>query len=249
VSQEGEREQERLHSPDLQLDKINKTCADHGWKLIAEPEYERNISAGTPIDKRPVLRHALEAVESGSVQRIVAGDLSRIFRNLSEQLIFLARIKAAGAKVYVYDHGFVSIETASDTFQTQVLGAANEYQLNIAKEKSREGQLRAIQQGKVIIRGMHLGYHRVNQRLVIDSDTAPIVKQLFTKRAQRMPWTKLANWLNDVYPREGGQRWTHQTIKHIIGSPNYKGWSVSGDVVNEDAHEPVVTLAEMESSQ
>jgi len=248
VSEVGERD-DSLKSPETQVDRIKEACEREGLELIAEPVRELDVSGGRPLADRAALRDAVEAVERGRAQVVIAAYFDRLFRSLKVQQEFVERVEAAGGRVLALDTGAISQRTAAQWLSSTFLGAVSEYYRRSARERAREGQIKAIEQGIAIVRGLHFGYLKDERKhLVIDPATAPIVRELFVRRAQRMSWTGLADWLNGVCPREDGRRWIHQHVRRIIESPIYKGWSVSGEVVNSEAHEPIVTLAEWDAA-
>jgi hypothetical protein len=89
--------------------------------------------------------------------------------------------------------------------------------------------------------------------LVPDPDTAPVVRQIFERRADGHSWVSIARWLDaeGVQPRaprrkdgRGSGAWTTSTLANMISSPVYLGIVTLGDRPPvEGAHEPLVTRA------
>ena len=108
---------------------------------------------------------------------------------------------------------------------------------------------RAIARGIHFTNSVPLGYHRENGNgLVPDRDTAPLVAELFRRRAQRASWKQLAAWLNAEVPRADGRRWTGRNIATMIGNRAYLGEAFHGKHRNLDAHEAIVTIPEWEAA-
>src|SRR5262249_9446560 len=64
-------------------------------------------------------------------------------------------------------------------------------------------------------------------------------------------WVELAEYLeaSHVYPSTKNQHWSLTGVASMIKNPVYLGQARSGKVVNENAHEPLVTRAEFDAAQ
>lgn len=64
-----------------------------------------DVSGGTPLEQRAGLRQAVEAVEAGSADVIVAAYFDRLVRSLAVQGEVVTRVEAAGGSVLAVDGG------------------------------------------------------------------------------------------------------------------------------------------------
>jgi len=71
VSQVNGREDDSFVSPTEQRERIVAACERDGLRLLDVAD-ELDVSGGTPIDERTGLRRAVEAIESGGAEVIVA---------------------------------------------------------------------------------------------------------------------------------------------------------------------------------
>jgi hypothetical protein len=78
--------------------------------------------------------------------------------------------------------------------------------------------------------------------------TAPIVRELFRRRAAGESWKTLCDWLDVAARRESGN-WTHQAVSTMIKSRTYLGEAAQGSIVNPAAHEALVSRAEWQAAQ
>jgi hypothetical protein len=62
---------------------------------------ELNVSGGLPLEQRPSLLAAVEGIEAGRYAGIIVGYLSRLGRNVREQLRTYDRVHAAGGRIIV----------------------------------------------------------------------------------------------------------------------------------------------------
>src|SRR5215211_3723794 len=88
-------------------------------------------------------------------------------------------------------------------------------------------------------------------RLVRAEPAASAIAELFRRRAVGASWTELARFLEEqgVYPATGNPHWSSNGIATLIKNPVYLGQARSGRVVNDKAHEPLVTQAEWDAAQ
>src|SRR4051794_38982223 len=84
VSQVNGREGESFASPAEQRDRIVAACERDGLELL-ETIDELDVSGGKPLADRAGLRRAIEAVEAGQADVIVAAYFDRLVRSLRVQ--------------------------------------------------------------------------------------------------------------------------------------------------------------------
>ena len=113
----------------------------------------------------------------------------------------------------------------------------------------------AIRDGKGTSRPPSLGYRyadparresgrgRVNSRFVAYDPERPIVIDLFERKAAGASWLELARWLDEAAPKPNGRRWSRNTVRSMVESRTYLGERGSGEHVNPNAHEGIVTPA------
>ena len=107
-------------------------------------------------------------------------------------------------------------------------------------------------------RGVHIsartpfGYRRdEGSRLLAEEPAASAVRELFRRRATGASWAELARFLDEqgTRPPTGNPHWSKQGVTGVVANPVYLGQARSGKVVNDDAHEPLVTRAEFDAAQ
>jgi DNA invertase Pin-like site-specific DNA recombinase len=146
---------------------------------------ELDVSGGRPLDQRPGLGPAVQAVESGAADVIVGAYFDRLFRSLRAQGEAVDRVERAGGQVLAVDVGRVTNGSAGQWLSGTMLGAVSEYQRRTAAERSRdEAQARAIARGVAPWPNIPPGYLRgTDGRLVVDQAAAAAVRQAFALRA------------------------------------------------------------------
>jgi hypothetical protein len=78
---------------------------------------------------------------------------------------------------------------------------------------------------------------------------APVVAEAFRMRGRGASWADLCAYMDKHLPRDNGGAWTRQTIGGIFENRVYLGEAYNGDLVNPQAHEPLVTRADWERAQ
>ena len=135
VSETKGREGERFASPTEQEERIRAACERDGLELIEPIEPELDVSGGTPLERRKGLRKAVEAVEDGTADVIVAAYFDRLVRSLRVQDELVSRVERAGGQVLAVDVGKVTNGSAGQWLSGTMLGAVSEYQRRTTAEQ------------------------------------------------------------------------------------------------------------------
>jgi DNA invertase Pin-like site-specific DNA recombinase len=235
VSQTRGREGERFVSPAEQRERIEHACAREGYELVAVHE-ELDVSGGKRLTERPGLSAAVAAVEAGQAEVIAAAYFDRLFRSLSTQAKVLERVESAGGQVLAVDVGQVTNGSAAQWLSGTMLGAVSEYFRRSAKERSGEGQSRAVDRGAVMWSRTQLGYsRRDNATLEPDPETVPIVKRAFEMRAEGESIPAIRRMLESH-----GVKRSPRGVQVMLESRVYLGEIHFGKLVNLYAHEPII---------
>jgi DNA invertase Pin-like site-specific DNA recombinase len=234
VSQVGGREGERFASPDEQRDRIEAACEREGFQLVSVAE-ELDVSGGTPLAKRDGLRSAVEAIEAGDAQVLVAAYFDRLVRSLAVQGEVVSRVEAAGGSVLAVDVGAISAATAGQWLSGTVLGAMSEYVRRTARERSAGAQARAVARGVAPWDHVTLGYIRVDGVFRVDPDAAPAVAEAFDLRVGGATIREVREFL-----AARGFALTYRRVQTLLSSRVVLGEIHFGELVNLEAHEPIV---------
>lgn len=235
VSQVAGREGESFVSPGEQRDRIAAACDRDGLELVETIE-ELDVSGGTPLAKREGLRRAVESVEAGTAEVIVAAYFDRLVRSLKVQEEVVSRVEAAGGRVLALDFGEVTGESAAKWLSSTVLGMLGEYQRRSTAERAGAAQARAVARGVLPHPAVPPGYVRgPDGVLQIDAATAPAVLGAFQLRAQNATIKRCRAFLRD----HGIER-SYHGVQSMFSNRLYLGEVRFGRLVNLQAHEPLV---------
>ena len=213
--------------------------------------YDDNGETGTNFD-RSGFQSMMADIQAGKINCIVVKDLSRFGRNAIETGDYLERVFP------FLDVRFISIGDRYDSTAANAGDALNialrnlineEYSMDISRKSGsvlREKQRR----GEFIGAYAAYGYLRDPQdvhRIVIDPETAPIVKEIFRRAAEGEPVRSILRWLNTEgilspgsYRYQKGicrdkrfadgkaKPWGQETVKNILSNSVYLGQMVQG---------------------
>ena len=182
VSEQGDRPNDRLASPDTQRERIEAECKRQGFGLVAMHE-GIDEKGSVSLRKREGLRIAVEAVEAGQADVIVAAYFDRLFRSIETQTEVLRRVEASGGKVLSVDVGAISHDSAAQWLNATQHGMMSEYFSRLTREKSADGQRLAVEKGRCPFPAIP-GYQRGDDGvLALDPVEAPVVAEAFRMRA------------------------------------------------------------------
>ena len=249
VSRRAGRLGESFISPEVQRKKI----AD--WAKLHEVEvarwWEEIDQSGAKL-QRPMFQQALERCEAGETGGIIVARLDRFARSAVDALESIKRLNAAGARLVSVEDNFDG-STPMGRFAIGILTLIAELELERIKENWETAVSRAVERGVHISARTPVGYTRdeKTKRLIVDPRTAPAVAEVFRRRALGASWAELTRYLEEqrVFPSTGNDHWSKFGVASLVKNPVYLGQARSGKVINEHAHEPIVTRAEFDAAQ
>lgn len=234
VSRVGSRSGETFVSPGEQKRRIEDACSREGFKLIETFE-ELDVSGGAPLAKRPGLRQAVEMVENGQADVIVAAFLDRLIRSVTVQAELAQRIEKAGGRILAVDVGDLTGGTSSQWLSASLLGHVAEYQRRVTAERTQGAKERAIARGVPTFAKIPPGYSRRDDGTIAPNRDAATVKAAFKRRANGATVMDVRDYL-----WERGIERSFHGVTALLASRIYLGELRFGDLLNEQSHKPIV---------
>ena len=244
ISVETERKRE-ADTIGNQLQLLKDYVSEHSDLTVFDIYSDDDISGTVFI--RPEFSRMMNDLRDGKIDCIIVKDLSRLGRNYLESGEFIEMVFP------FFRCRFISVTDRFDTkyqqadISVQLKNMANEI---YAKDISRKicSTMRTIQdQGKFAGSRAPYGYRldpADKHHLIIDEETAPIVKQLFELLAEGNTVHFVATTMNaNGIPSPGrllyergiastdhfkNSKWYMQTVRRILQDEIYLGWMVSG---------------------
>jgi site-specific DNA recombinase len=198
-------------------------------KVELAPEvWEPGVSGKTPWQQRG-LGLAIEAVGRGEAAGIVCEEQSRMSREKGLQTAEVwDALQRVGARLVCVAEG---MDTASSDQELNfsIRAALAREQWKQYQRRSRANVERANRLGYQIAR-MPLGYRKDEHgRIEVDPATAPLVREVFERRASGAGWNPLADYLTEVT----GRRWPLNSVRELVRNDLYKGVLRHGDLISE----------------
>jgi site-specific DNA recombinase len=240
VSHMGERQPgaSNVHADRDQVAEVVAEAKRVGLRLRLLPP-ELDVSGGLPLEDRPSLREAVEGVENGQFGGIIVAYLSRLGRNVREQLDVWSRVEAAGGRIIVVRER-IDTSTPSGRYVRTILAANDERELEEYTERFERLREWATAAGIWQCRQTPRGYRKdaATRRLVPD-DRAEKTREAFLRRAAGETLSCLA--------RDLGM--TASGVRALLRNRVYVGELRVGAHVNARAHPPLVTEEEWLAAQ
>jgi site-specific DNA recombinase len=238
VSKVNGREGDSFASPTEQRERIEAACERDGLQLI-DVKQELDVSGGTALENRAGLRSAIEAIESGSAQVLLAAYFDRLCRSLKVQAELVERVEQAGGEVLAVDVGQVTNGSAGQWLSGTMLGAVSEYQRRTTRERTGEALRNAVARGVPPMPSIPPGYRRgADGVLIVEPSEASIVVEAFRMRERGKSIEAIR-----TYMRENGIKRSQHAVYALLSSRVVLGEVHHGKLVNANAHPPIVDRA------
>lgn len=224
---------------------------------------ERGLTVGvvlTDLDEsggkwdRPGLQEALRRVREGQSGGLIVAWLDRLSRDSEHAHRLVRELNESGGAVYAPDapSDWTSPE---GELQAGIVFAFAQYVRKRARAGFERAKEQAIANGIPVAR-IPIGYRqRADRRLEPDPATAPLVRELFERRAAGAGPTELAEYLEakGIRTTQGASTWSKQTVASVLRNRIYLGELSYGrgehPFVNAASHEPLVDVATFEAAQ
>jgi site-specific DNA recombinase len=241
VSRRMGREGPGYISPSVQRTAIEKWADYRSIKIVAWHEDE-DQSGGT--QNRPGLREAMRRVEARETDGIACWRLNRFARNVVGAIADVERIQAIGGHLAFVEEDIDPTGPFGSFILTVLLAVATLERDNMIAGWQTATR-RAIERG-VKISPTPYGYQRTSDgTLTPDPLTSPhVIEAYHLSAAQGI--TAAYQYLSEHAP---GRAWAPARVRRMLGYRTYLGESRRGDLINAEAHAPLVTRAIWEAAQ
>src|SRR5438132_19461 len=210
VSDVAGREGERYISPTEQRRAIDGAASRSSVQL-GEVVIEENVSGAKPADKRR-LGELLERCERGESAGLIVSNVDRLTRaSKLEEAKIMDCLSKAGARLIVANEG-IDTDAPGAELTLDIMAALARAQWRRHQSNWRQARERAIERGAYPAQ-TPWGYTRLEAdgRIFPDPKLAPIVRELFRRRADGEGIAELARWLSSqriAAPNGKGKSWS-----------------------------------------
>lgn len=250
-----EDNKKRGNSIDNQQLVLNDYIADKPEFKVYDTYIDNGLS-GTTF-RRPAFQQMLSDIEAGHIDCVIVKDLSRLGRNFIDTSYYIEQYFST------YNVRFIAATDQFDTADADNLHGGimlplknmiNEaYALDIGR-KIKAQQRQAMQDGEFVGARAPYGYRKDPgncHKLLIDEDTAKVVRQIFTWAYERVGLNEITRRLNEAgiptpshHKKKTGEishenligsgKWQTRTVAKILSSEVYTGDLVQGKTKSVD---------------
>lgn len=256
-------EDQTEYSPDSQTKILREYAKSHDMTLPDEFVFRDDGLSGRKAEKRPdFLRMiAMARQKPAPFDVILVWKFSRFARNQEESIVYKSLLKRESD---------IDVVSVSEPLVDGPFGSLIEriiewmdafYSIRLSDEVKR-GMKEKVSRGEPVSIPA-FGYDIVDKKYVINPDTAPIVKMIFSDFIGGMGCRDLAMKLNAMgILTKRGNRWENRTVEYILNNPVYIGklrWNPSGKtrrsyddpniIIVDSDHEPIISAETWEQAQ
>lgn len=163
-----------------------RMCEQNGWTYDLYEE----VTSGE--SEKPELNRLLDNVEK--YDAIVVMDVDRLSRDKVESFQIQALLLSHNVKV-ITPNGTYNLEDESSDMMFSIKSIFASAELKKTKARMKAGKMNRFRNGEYSLGRPPLGYKIVDKRLVIDEDTAPMVRRMFEMSASGMGHNTIAREL------------------------------------------------------
>lgn len=210
-----------LHSLSAQVSYYSSYIQSHNDWVYAGV-YADEAKTGTK-DSRENFQKLIAECRKGNVDLIITKSISRFARNTVTLLQTVRELKNIGVDVYFEEQNIHSISPDGELMLTFLASYAQEESLS-ASENQKWKIRNGFRQGELINMRAMFGYKIDSDGITPDSETAPIVKEVFQRVIQGESYGAIARDLNDrnILCVLGGE-WDTYRISRMLTNEKYTG--------------------------
>ncbi len=221
---------EQLNSLDNQIGYYRDYIArNHAWTFI-DGYIDEGLS-GISTRKRDNFQRMIQDAKDGKFDLILTKEITRFARNTLDSIQYTRELLAAGVGVFFQNDNINTFDEDSELRLTIMSGIAQD-ELRKLSSRVKFGHQQAIKNNVVLGNSRIFGYRKENKRLVVDTEEAAMVHELFElyatnqysmKQIETIFWEK-------GYRNHNGKKIAHTTMSGMISNPKYKGYYVGNKV-------------------
>lgn len=198
----------RTAGPALGGIRIIRVCTDGG------------ITGKAGDDERPGLTEALHLIADGDADGLLAPNLDRVARQLTQQEAILSVVWAHDSRVFTADRGEHLPDDDDDpmrTFVRQVMGAAAQLERGLIAKRLRSGRKTKAANGGYAYGSPAYGQQATDKTLTVDENEAAVIEQMRAWQEEGASIRGICIRLNDQgIPSKRGGKWYPTTVARLL---------------------------------
>ncbi|MEG1579263.1 MAG: recombinase family protein, partial [Oscillospiraceae bacterium] len=150
---------------------------NQSWTFV--PGYIDEGLSGMSTKKRENFHRMVEDGKAGKFDLVITKEISRFARNTLDSITYTRDLLAAGVGVFFQNDNINTLDEDSELRLTIMSGIAQD-ELRKLSSRIKFGHQQAIKNSVVLGNSRMFGYLKNDRKLMIDEETAPMVRELFS---------------------------------------------------------------------
>ncbi|MGM9536045.1 MAG: recombinase family protein [Intestinibacter sp.] len=194
-------------------------------------EIKEEIVSGDSIAKRPKMTQLLDEVKNKQYDAVLCMDIDRLGRgDMQDQGLIINTFKESNTFIITPDKTY-NLNNDLDEEMTEFKTFFARRELKVITKRMQRGRVKSIKEGKFIGSIAPLGYRfeyddKTGKRsMLIDEETAPIIKTIFEMYLEGNGSYKIMNYLNSIGATTSyDMPFTECAVRRIIHNKTYCGY-------------------------
>jgi site-specific DNA recombinase len=231
------------------LQKFKAEMMDYCKKNKFKPTYFEEIASSVD-EERVEYNKFVKEIETGKFQVLVITDLSRLTRDLEQQLRLFKILNKNNMIIHSLLDGIIDPKERTGKIMSGIKGLFNEIAYDEISQKMHLGRFQSAKEGKWV-NAPPFGYRKNKEtmKLVPDPIEAPVLKRIFNEVIEGYSTTNISLRLHqDGIKTRLGNHWHPSTVSNTLerraylGETKFKSEVFGDEVYLKDTHEPLVSL-------
>jgi site-specific DNA recombinase len=226
-----------------QIDMCREFAASKDWS-ITQVYSDEGYSSET-LD-RPQMSQLIAAIEMGEVRHLVVYSLDRLTRRMLHFQQLLELFARQNVSLAVMNDPSFS-DSATGRLMANIIAAANEFQLDLTKERMADMRAAYKRDGKRVAGRVPFGYQTdpATKQLDVNEEQARRVHDFFELATGGSRPNDLAGLANSQsWPDQRGEtgKWTARRILKLLNNRVYIGEILNGGSTLQGSHQAIVSV-------
>ncbi len=195
--------------------------------------YDEGIS-GTKLERRDGLKRLLSDCDKGLIDYILVKSISRFSRNTVDSIEIVRKLCMAGIFIY-FERENIDTGKMEGELLLSILSSLAESESRSISDNMTWSIQKRYMNGTFKIGYPPYGYKNVDGQMVVETEKAAIVRQIYDLVLSGVSAANVAKKLNDIgIPSKRGGRWTGEVVSDIIKNEKYTGDAVFQKTYTDD---------------
>jgi DNA invertase Pin-like site-specific DNA recombinase len=128
-------------SSEDQVERLQTVAGERGW-TVTQVFTDRPASAKKCLDRRPGEMALIEAIRTGTIDRVLVSSICRVGKSLTDLIAFLEECRSAGVAVYLHEQN-IDTETSNDLSLFDLAGMMSLHVRQTRRDRILRGQAAA----------------------------------------------------------------------------------------------------------